>query len=164
MWPFGKRDRTNDEYEQLLAQSLEGLKTMTAAQQSLWHFGEEERWDFSQDDGRLIFNFADGTVAEANAQIIGSLNTLDNTWMWGWANSSIEDFLKQDSIALREFGRARRIDQLTLPKRPATEQDGWHMAALACRLCNRQGAYRAPSGHTLVFMTFGVVKINKSRV
>jgi len=163
MWPFGRnRDPSeNSEYEALLAQSVEGLKFTTAAQQSMWRFGEEEEWNLDQADGRLIFTFSDGTVVQAKAQIIGSLNTLDGTWLWAWANNTIVDSLKCDALKLHDYGVAHRIDRLTSSKWPATEDDGWNMAALACRLCERQGAYRGVAGDTLVFMTFGTVAISR---
>jgi len=40
--------------------------------------------------------------------------------------------------------------------------DAWHFAAVAVRLCERQGAYRGPSGGTYVFMTFDTVSVSKS--
>jgi hypothetical protein len=39
--------------------------------------------------------------------------------------------------------------------------DGWHMAALANRLCERNGVYRGPAGTTFVFFTFGQVQLSK---
>ena len=43
-----------------------------------------------------------------------------------------------------------------------SEDDAWGFAAVANRLANANGVYRGPSGTTLVFMTFGKVKLEKS--
>jgi hypothetical protein len=39
----------------------------------------------------------------------------------------------------------------------------WEFTALACHLCDAQGAYRGPAGTALVFMTFGEVTLAQSQ-
>ena len=43
-----------------------------------------------------------------------------------------------------------------------TENKCSEFAALTCKLGNDQGAYRGPAGATMVFITFGKVKLKKS--
>ena len=43
-----------------------------------------------------------------------------------------------------------------------TENKCWEFAALTCKLCNDQGAYRGPAGATMVFITFGGVTVTKA--
>jgi len=47
------------EFKALVADSMERLRGQTALHQSTWQFGEEERWDFSQETGALVFAFAE---------------------------------------------------------------------------------------------------------
>jgi hypothetical protein len=95
------------------------------------------------------------------AQIIGTYNSEDRTWMWAWANPSIDERLRADALKVRKYGEEHRIDRLTKPKWEGTEDDAWAMAALAVKLCGEQGAYRGPSGTTYVFIAFGEVKLSK---
>jgi len=153
-------DGETPEFKAFLEGGMEGLKLQTGAHQRTWQFGEEERWDFSQDTGELIFTYAD-KVVRAPAQIIGTFDSEARTWMWCWANSSISDSLALDSVRVREYGQEHGIRRLTEAKWPAEEMDAWQMTALACRLCEANGAYRGPAGTTFVFFTFGEVQISK---
>jgi hypothetical protein len=148
------------EFKELIGGSMEGLRLQTEAHQGTWHFGDSERWDFSQDTGELVFTFPD-TIARAEAQIIGSFDSREGSWMWGWANTSIADTLTRDSVRVRDYGEQHRIRRLTTPIWSGEETDGWHMAALANRLCETNGVYRGPAGTTFVFFTFGEVRLIK---
>ncbi len=53
------------------------------------------------------------------------------------------------------------ISELTEHKMATTEDKCWEFTALAYKLCNDQGAYRGPAGATMVFITFGSVKVGK---
>ena len=47
------------------------------------------------------------------AQIIGTYNSEDHTWLWAWANSSIEEKLQADARQLLKYGEENHIDRLT---------------------------------------------------
>ncbi len=157
---FGQKDADGEtpEFKALLEGSMEGLRLQTEAHQGTWGLGKSQRWDFAQDTGELVFTFPD-MIVRAPAQIIGSFDSVQGSWMWAWANSSIAGSLARDSVRVRQYGEQHRIRRLTTPSWPATEMDGWHMAALANRLCETNGVYRGPAGTTFVFFTFGQVKM-----
>jgi len=117
--------------------------------------------DIDQDTGDLVFSLADGTKAVAPAQIIGTFNSEDQTWLWAWANPSVDEKLRKDALKVRKYGEEHHIDRLTKRKWVGTEEEAWAMTALAVKLCGEQGAYRGPAGETYVFMTFGEVKLSK---
>ncbi len=148
------------EFKAFIEGSMEGLRLQTEVHQGMWSYGNEERWDFSQDTSELVFSFPD-MIVRAAAQIIGTFDRHESTWMWSWANSSISDSLKSDSARVREYGERHCIHRLTAPTWPAQEMDGWHMAAIANRLCERNGVYRGPAGKTFVFFTFGESQMSK---
>jgi hypothetical protein len=141
--------------------SMEELKLKTDAHRSAWGLDRINRWDLSQDSGELVFSLADGMKAVASAQIIGTYNTDDHTWLWAWANSSIEDKLKADALKVRKYGEEHHVDRLTQSKWTGTEDDAWAMVAVAVKLCGEQGAYRGPAGPTKVFIAFGEVTLSK---
>ncbi|PQO47695.1 hypothetical protein C5Y93_03300 [Blastopirellula marina] len=147
------------EFLAMLDGSLEGLQFQTGMHQRTWNLGEEEKWGFSQETGELIFNFPDKTVRTA-AQIIGTFDSQDGTWMWSWANPSIAEKLTVDADRIRRYGVKHRIRRLSEPRWSGNELDAWKMAALACRLCEANGAYRGPTGETYVFFLFGEIQIS----
>jgi hypothetical protein len=141
--------------------SLEELKLKTQAHTNAWGLGRVDRWDLNQDAGELVFSFPDGIKAVCPAQIIGTYNSEDRTWLWAWANPSIDEKLKKDALRVRKYGEEHHIDRLTKSKWVGTEDDAWAMTALAVKLCGEQGAYRGPTGSTYVFIAFGEVKLSK---
>ncbi len=157
---------TNDEgetpeFKTLVDAGMEELRLKTAAHQQGWGLGKSARWDVDQSQGNLVFTFADGIVAACPVQIIGSFDTTTSEWLWAWANSSIAEALKRDSLKVKDYGQKHRITRLTSAEWFGKEDDAWSMTALACKLCEAEGAYRGPAGTSFVFMTFGKVELSK---
>jgi len=144
------------DFESLLRNSMEELMAKTQAHQTNWSFGSEEEWLLDQDQCQLTFKFP-GRSTNVPIQIIGTYNTENGTWLWAWANPLIADDLKADALALKEYGEQWGIARLTSPEWPAQESDCWYMAALACQLFGRQGAYRGPASDSQTLMVFGEV-------
>jgi len=114
-----------------------------------------------QDGGLLRFTCADGMIAEAPAQAVGSYNEKGRTRMWAWGNPSINDALKRDVQRVRQYGEEHQIGRLTTPERQADMEWAWSMTVLTAKLCDAQGAYCGSAGPMKVFLTFGDVKLSK---
>lgn len=145
-------------YSQLLGRSIAALRTKTAAHDALWHIGEAD-WAVDQDAGTITFTRADGISAVCPVQIVGTYNTLDGTWLWGWDHPSVVPALQAHARAVYAYGTSAGVGRLTTRTLACSEAEAWEFAALACELCQAQGAYRGPSGTVLVFMTFGEVTL-----
>jgi len=151
---------SNPMFDTLLQTSVDELKVKTAAQ-TAWGFGKFDSWNLDQDVGNLVFSNKDGTTAVCPAQIIGTYDSADKTWLWAWDNPSIADRLKTDALRVKAYGETNHIERLTTAEWKCEESDAWAMAALAVKLCGSQAAYRGPAGSTYVFITFGPVKLSK---
>ena len=147
------------DFEFLLRASMEQLMTKTQAHQAAWDFGSEEEWILDQDAGELSFKFP-GRSTLAPVQIIGTYNTQTGVWLWAWANPLIANHMKQDALQLKAYGEQWGIQRLTTAEWTGQESDCWYMAALACQLCNREGAYRGPAPDCHTLMVFGEVQHN----
>ena len=144
-----------------IQKSVEGLRTQTTAHAATWHLGEEANWDADQDAGRLRFTFDDGTIAEAEFQIVGTYNTLDGTFLWGWDHPSVAEPLRKHASLAKQFGAKHGLSRYTDRKVKCSEEDAWEFTAVAARLANANGAYRGPAGTALVYMTFGEMTLHK---
>ena len=142
--------------------SIEELQMKTEANKKAWGLDKILWWNLYQGSGTLEFSLPDGMKAVSPAQIIGTYNSDDHTWLWAWANSSIEEKLQVDARKLLKYGEEHHIERLTKRKWVGTEEDAWAMVALAVKLCGKQGAFRGPSGPTKVFIAFGEVKLTKN--
>jgi hypothetical protein len=150
------------DYRALVERSLEELRLKTEAHARAWGLGTTDRWDLDQEDGRLIFTSKEVTAA-APAQIIGTYSTQSGTWLWAWDHPSVLPPLQEHARRVWEYGEQHGIAALTTRKLECTETEAWEFTALACHLCDAQGAYRGPAGPALVFMTFGEVTLSPTK-
>ena len=145
-----------------IQQAIEGLRAQTSAHSSTWRFGEEENWSADLESGRIAFTFSDGTVAEADLQIVGTYNTDDGTFLWGWDHPSVEEPLRAHAELARQFGEQHKLSNFTNRSIHCTEDEAWEFTAVAARLGKANGAYRGPAGAALVYMTFGEITLRKT--
>lgn len=144
-----------------IQQSVEGLRTQTSTHAATWHLGKETNWAADQDTGRIRFTFADGTIAEGELQIVGTYNTRDGTFLWGWDHPSVAEPLGKHASLAKEFGEKHGLSKYTERKVKCSEDDAWEFTAVAARLGKANGAYRGPAGTALVYMTFGEIKLSR---
>ena len=119
---------------------------------------EQSEFDVDLETGVIRFTSATKVVS-APVQVIGTYNTLDGTFLWGWDHPSVPEPLAADARLAREFGRRQDLELFTTRKVECTEDEAWVFTAVALYLSGAQGTYRAPFGTTMVFMTFGDVTI-----
>jgi len=148
------------DYRTLVEQAMAELQLRTQAHCNLWHLDEAEDWAADQSAGTITFTTATMTVT-APMQIVGTYNTANGTFMWGWDHPSVQPPLRKHAERVREYGQQNGVAALTTRVVECTEAEAWEFAAVACKLNGAQGAYRGPAGTALVFMTFGEVQLTK---
>jgi hypothetical protein len=116
---------------------------------------KHERWDLDQDTGELVFSNKGKPAVVAKIQFVGSLSTKSKTWLWSWANNSIDPKLSAGMQAVREHGRKNGFTKLTERRWSADNADGWEMTAVANYLLKGKGVYRPPfeGGFSYVVIT-----------
>lgn len=147
-------------FDALIAQSMEELSLKTSAHDGMWQIRSAD-WNVDLDGGTLMFTASGGTVATCDVQIIGTRNTEDGSWMWGWKHPSVPVPLQRHARVVREYGAKHNDRWLTVQMLEMPEDKAWQLTALACKLNEAQGAYRGPVGPTELFMTFGNVRLTK---
>jgi hypothetical protein len=149
------------DFPKFLDQCLQELVKQQKAYGDKWGIDDCERWDVDQAKGTITFtNTKKGhKKLVGKVQIIGSFNSADKTWLWGWANETVNEELKKDALQLKEYGGANKLKQLTEEKWEGEMNDGWKMTALAAKLLRAEGAYRGPAGKLYVFMVIRDLKV-----
>lgn len=143
----------------VFARGPEDLAVKTKFAKRLYDIGGPGgRWDADLEAGTIRFS-GRKTVATARVQVIGTYNQKDGTWLWGWDHPSVPAPLAVTAKAMRAYGARHRLPKLTTRKIACTEAEAWQFAAVATYLTGAQGAYRGPSGTTLIFMTYGTVEL-----
>ena len=141
--------------EKWIAQVTESHNYLSDRQDELmanYKLGEHKRFDWDQDTGSLVFS-NDGVVAVvAKVQFVGSISTKSNTWLWSWANSTVQDNVKDQMHIVRDFGEKYGYEALSVDKWEADEVDGWEMTSITAHLLKAKGAYRASSENGFTYM------------
>lgn len=126
-------------------------------------FGDE-RYDWSVDLDAGTIRFTSATrIVTAPVQVIGTYDTLDGTFLWGWDHPSVSEAQAADARLARAFGERHDLPLFTTRMVECTEEQAWRFTAVALYLSGAQGSYRAPTGTTMVFMTFGNMTLEPAR-
>jgi hypothetical protein len=123
-----------------------------ARQLALSDYLGQHTWQANLEAGRIIFN---GNQAYP-IQALGSESSLDNTWLWIWANTeSLRQFppsLFQDAHRMRHLGEAEMIAELTTDIMPISIlSNGAVYSALAVGVCGAACYYRCPYENGALF-------------
>ena len=98
-------------------------------------------WQLDQDRGLVSL----GDVLELPVQILGSEAVRDKTWMWAWANPTVEEPLTAKSREARSIGEARGIGVLTEPQIDTNRTgDGFLLALATGGLLGADAYYPCP--------------------
>jgi hypothetical protein len=148
---------SDPKFVQLVTAAHEYITARQEALRTDFRLSLHERWDWDAEQGAIVFS--DGGVPRvlAHAQLVGSISKKTGTWLWSWANHSIDEQLRRDLAEVRRFGEQQGIWQLTTAKWEADEVDGWEMTSIAGYVLQAKGAYRMPSEQLFTFAIFDAV-------
>jgi hypothetical protein len=102
---------------------------------------------------QLVFSDASRTPRVlARVQLVGAVNLASRTWLWSWANPSVDPALCKDMLEVHMLGETRGIEQLTTPVWEGDAVDGWEMTSISTYVLQARGAYRAPTEEGFAYM------------
>jgi hypothetical protein len=155
----------DDAFHELVTSSFSFIEPKQEAFLSKYKVGEHERWDWYQETAKLIFSDNGEPQVEADIHFAGSYSTVSETWMWAWANNSLDEKVKSASREIRDLGEELGLKQLVAGRYAATDVDGWEMTSVLAKHLNAIGVYRTPSENGFTYMVVTKAKwVNKSRV
>lgn len=144
----------NEEYHKFRHDSIHELRALNDACERNFAISAWPRWDYELDDGVLVFSENDVPKVIADIQVVGTTANESNTWMWGWANDSLPPRAVSRMGAIREFGIAESIPQLTTDLLPNDEYLGWELTAVTARLLGAKGAYRCSDEDGFLYLVY----------
>lgn len=119
------------------------LQLRTQAAVDLWGL-DTASWDVDLDSGTITFtNDEKGIVITAPVQVIGTYNTEDGSWLWGWEHPSVSEQLGTFARRVRDFGEQYGREELTTRKIATSMDTAWAFTALACYLNGGEGGIMA---------------------
>lgn len=147
-------DRT-EKFEEFIEEAQEYLRARQAELDAEYRLGNWPRYDWDQETRQLLFSEAEVTKVIAEVQFVGSISTVSDTWLWSWANDSVDPQLSASMSAVRRYGEEHGFEHLVSKKWHAHQVDGWEMTSIAAFILKARGAYRTPkdTGFTFMVMT-----------
>ena len=145
----------------LVEQGMTMSRVNTTLAVKKWKMTEFDEWNFDQRVGDLVFSnkktvlTAVGGIADQKlifpAQIAGTYSFESKSWLWSWANPSIQDALKLASTRLHEWGKAceEPCPVVTSAQIGCGEEEPcWGLAAATLALMDKGFTlYRGPDQH-----------------
>lgn len=90
-----------------------------------FRLGEHERYSWNQDTGDLVFSTAGKARVVADFLFIGSHSREGVSWMWSWANQSLEESVKHALRRVRSYGEAHGYWKLVSGMWCGREEEAW---------------------------------------
>lgn len=149
------------EWRRLLQLSGENLERTQAELEKQFRLSDYERFDVSQDTAELVFSGGGKSDVIAKVVFVGSFSLRSETWLWAWANESINASLTKDLAIVRDHGKTHGFRQLTERGWTTHEDEGWELAAVVNYLLKGKGVYRAPADKTILWLVMTDVRLAK---
>ena len=138
--PSRKSVVMTDSWSELVAMSL---MEMEQKQNALPPSDPADQWHADQDSGTFTMTNSSGSVvATARLQFVGTYSTISQSWLWSWANRSIDRVNRSMLEELREFGHRHGWGRLTNERVPCSEQEAIHLWAVAVHATGAPAWYR----------------------
>ena len=149
--PLLQQARNTDSYEKFLEAAMANFVPNATRLNEEYKLGSYW-WHLDQGTGKLTFSKDGVTKVVADAQIVGSYSTYSHTWMWSWANKSVDEGMKKDIWRVKEYGERNHYKELTIAKWECSEDYASTMTAATGYLLKAKGAYRGPIEDGYVYM------------
>lgn len=164
---FGGKEKNTDQHttelsepELTIARANNEIQLRTQIAIDTWGLDTAE-WSADLNTGTITFvNDEKKLMVTAPVQIVGTYNTDDNTWLWGWDHPSVSESLRVAAQKVRDFGIEYNLEKLTTRKLEISMDDAWEFAALACYLSDGEGCYTGSADSTKIFMVYGTVTVS----
>ncbi len=140
--PIACSDRGGNQLHRLIVEGHTYLQERQAENEAEFHLSQYDHYDWHQDTGEIVFSSKGEAKVVASFQIVGDMSKRSGTWMWAWANDTVDEPLKSAAKTVRQLGEREHIERLVKPTWTAYETDGWEMTSLAAKLVQARGAYR----------------------
>ncbi|MDI3319631.1 DUF6882 domain-containing protein [Pinibacter soli] len=116
-----------------------------------FHIDDWENWFYDQASGLFTFSTGDEEINFRYCDV-GSFSTKSNTWKWSWDNDHILAKVKEQTLAVKEFGETMTYEKLTTGCFNSTKEEGWEFTSITAKILEGIGVYRPVSEHLMLFM------------
>lgn len=149
---------TDDQFDEFLDNCYQELEDKQALLLENYNLGSYEKYWFDQVTGVLQFKNAERVECEFIVIPIGSWSSKSNSWMWAWANNSITEEFKAQSIKLKGLANYTGVDFFENGAFEADESMAHELTAMAVHYLDAMGMYIIPSSNLKTFLALVKLK------
>lgn len=129
---------------------------------SAWGFGKELNWAVDLDLGTVEWALADGLVARAPAELLGTWASDIGSYRWAWDHPAVGPELAPAAKIVREFALKNNITELQRVEFETSREDALDFASVAVLHGDLQGLHVGQASSTAVaYIGFGEVTVNR---
>ncbi len=137
------------------------IQAQQVAHSSTWGLGSAERFDVDLEAGTITWQFPDkNVVANAPAELLGTWNPQDNTFLWGWDHPSTPPGTAIATQAVKTWADQNGVVELQQRSISCTNDECYSIAGIASPIGNLQGVYRFDAGGPWAYVGFGNVTLS----
>jgi hypothetical protein len=132
----------DDAFDALLRDATTYMQARQDDLQAQYPLARYQRYDRNLETCQLVFSDDGQPRVVADVQLVGSISTRNDTWLWSWANPSVLEPARHQVREVRAYGDERHYMKLACAGWSGDEVDGWEMTSIAAYLLGAKGAYR----------------------
>ena len=108
------------EVHRMIVEGHDYLEARRLDNEAKYHLSMYDHYDWHQDTGEIVFSSGEAKVV-ASIQMVGDVSNRSRTWLWAWANDTVDDPLKKAAITVErravpiQSGSIKGGPYLTLP-------------------------------------------------
>lgn len=139
-------------YEELAQRAIAYLQQCQDEVNGRFPLDNHEQYSWNMDTRELVISTGGKPQFVADFRFAGSFCRQSESWMWAWANPSIDEPMKNEIRQVRSYGEEHSYRQLVSGLSFGPEEDAWEMTAIAAYLLRARGAFRSPDEKTVSFL------------
>ena len=158
--PAQERPAIPGDFDGLVEMAINHVQALQAGHNGGWGMDKATNYDIDLNAGTITFFLPGGTPAKADAQLLGTWNPNDQTFLWGWDHPSAPPGTAVAAAALRDHAQANGIESLSSSQTTCVLESCFGLAATAILAGDLQGIYRIDAGGPWAYFGFGSVTLS----
>lgn len=141
----------DEEFQEYIDNCFDELERKQQYLIDTFGFGSFDNFEYDFDKEELYLLKNEEVLVKARIVPIGSFNTENGSWMWGWANEAFPVKLRNKSSRLKELETITGFEMFGNEMAEIDEDMAWEIAAMSLNLLGFEGVYRGPGKNTHYF-------------
>ncbi|EJQ77011.1 DUF6882 domain-containing protein [Bacillus toyonensis] len=143
---------TDEQFDKFLDYCYENLAEKQKKLLQEYAIGTFDEYWYDQEESILQFKSNNQVKLEFNVIFIGSWSKKSDSWMWSWANKSMTDNVRNNSLKIKELQQLTGFDIFANPSFECNESTAHELTAFAVEHLQAKGMYISPNGQTELYM------------